>query len=168
MWRNEEDYHKEEDEEKYSARSSSATYWKNGSQASTSCRPGAGVAAVIIVSQCLMFCLFCSKKSLQTIHSLQLLAEIIETGTGPEPISKTRLFSFVFFSFFFATFSSSSTSRSTCFSSPSKSLVVAEDSSPPTKEKEVSNLSNKLRYQVRIKSSVQSRDLNSHMKQEVG
>jgi hypothetical protein len=43
----------------------------------------------VIVSHCLMFCLFCSKKSLQTIHSLQRLAEIIEMGTGPEPISKT-------------------------------------------------------------------------------
>ena len=32
-----------------------------------------------------------SKKSLQTIHSLQRLADSMEIGTGPEPISKTSL-----------------------------------------------------------------------------
>ena len=102
--------------EKYSARSSSVTYRKNGSHVS-SCRPGAVDVMAVIVSHCLMFCLFCSKKSLQTIHSLQRLAEIIEMGTGPEPISKTLLPSFFFVLLLCIAFSPSSasfTSGSTC------------------------------------------------------
>ena len=75
----------------YSARSSWPTYWKNGSHISSCFWPGAGCT---LDNHCLIFCRFCSKKSLQTIHSHHWLAEIIEMGTGPEPISKTRLFSF--------------------------------------------------------------------------
>lgn len=67
-----------------------ATNWKNGSQTSASRGPPVPSLVVLGSSQWLIFFRLTSRKSLQTIFSDHVDADITDVTVGPLPTSKTR------------------------------------------------------------------------------